>query len=152
MFLKAQCREAAMEFSRGPKATKQKPLTKRPPGIVAEVVGQGVYALPILVREAFEAPGQQARIPAQLMRERLANLTEPARGFPKILRKMLSELYHIGIAIDSWEPPSPMSVEDACHCLGRKGQDLHKDIQRFLRICQDYETKNGQPCLIEVMW
>lgn len=49
-------------------------------GYLREAYHGGPYATQIFFREAFEAEECEAEIPAALMRERMDNVTEPARG------------------------------------------------------------------------
>jgi hypothetical protein len=62
-------------------------------GYLRESYSGGPYATKIHCREASESPSRQAAISAAVMRQRLTNVTEPARGFDAGIRLMCSSTW-----------------------------------------------------------
>jgi hypothetical protein len=151
MPLKAECVDATRISKRVLEREGLGSYCKVPPATMVEQVGLGVYVLPILAREAFESPARKARIPFQVMLERLEEVTEPATGFPKLLKELLTELETCGVSVTSWHPPSPMSIREVCE-RHPDGKQLQEVVDWFLELCRDTERMQGKPCMIKVHW
>lgn len=132
-------------------------------GYLREAYHGGPYATRILVREAFEAENCKAQIPAEIMRERLTHVTEPAMtGEGHRLAEMIVGMIEStgadvveGGNIKS-DNTRPMTVEEAIRERQRRlyGED-EAHIERvigsfrdFVELAEKKERQTGKPCTI----
>lgn len=132
-------------------------------GYLREAYHGGPYATRILVREAFEAEDCRAQIPAEIMRERLTHVTEPAMtGEGHQLAQMI-----VGIIQDTGaevvsgggiqsDTTRPMTVEEAVRERQRRlyGEDENhierviKSFRDFVALAEEKERQTGKPCTV----
>lgn len=132
-------------------------------GYLREAYHGGPYATRILVREAFEAEDCRAQIPAEIMRERLTHVTEPAMtGEGHQLAQMI-----VGIIQDTGaevvsgggiqsDTTRPMTVEEAVRERQRRlyGEDENhiervvKSFRDFVTLAEEKERQTGKPCTV----
>lgn len=132
-------------------------------GYLREAYHGGPYATRILVREAFEAEDCRAQIPAEIMRERLTHVTEPAmRGEGHQLAEMVMGMIQAtgaeiaeGGGIQS-DTTRPMTVEEAVRERQRRlyGEDeahidrVVRSFRDFVALAEEKERQTGKPCTI----
>ena len=138
-------------------------------GYLREAYHGGPYATHILVREAFESETGEAEIPAAVMRERLTNVTEPARGVDggskaaAMIYEMLSEMLGAqGDTIASPKPSGthrtePQTVEE---CIRARCALVYRDMppeevetyvqsfRDFVDLAERKEKETGRPCTV----
>lgn len=139
-------------------------------GYLREAYHGGPYATKILCREAFESETCEAEIPAAILRERLTNVTEPARGceggdfLAMLVTGMIGNLVN-----DDGEMPdgskvfgqhtgdpstTPMTVEEAvierCNKLynGEHMDEFLQSYRDFVALAEEKEKQTGKPCTI----
>ena len=134
-------------------------------GYLREAYHGGPYATKILCREAFESETCRARIPAEILRERLTNVTEPAytkNSGHDTAMQMLTMLQNIGVKfvggpIQKKDTTSPMTVEEAIRERQRRiyADDSEEDTDHIIRSFRDFvalaeqkERETGKPCTI----
>jgi len=132
-------------------------------GYLREAYHGGPYATRILVREAFEAEDCRAQIPAEIMRERLTHVTEPAMtGEGHQLAQMLvGMIQDTGAEIVSGggiqsDNTRPMTVEEAVRERQRRlyGEDSEhvervvKSFRDFVALAEEKERQTGKPCTV----
>lgn len=137
-------------------------------GYLREAYHGGPYATHILVREAFESGDGTAEIPAATMRERLTNVTEPARG--KILyatdivaAEIMRLLESAGPAVAvtgrhaGYAPTEPQTVAECVRARYARvypdatAADVADALQAFYDFVALAETKEqelGRPCTV----
>lgn len=133
-------------------------------GYLREAYHGGPYATKILCREAFEAENCEAEIPAAVLRERLTNVTEPARGcndghmvaamFEVLMRQTGANV--AGAPIKSGNT-QPMTVEEA---VRERYARLYADegpaaadravqsFRDFVALAEKKEAELGKPCTV----
>ena len=132
-------------------------------GYLREAYHGGPYATKILCREAFEAEGCEAAIPAEILRERLTHVTEPVIGANggHLVATMFAEMMKLGgAAIEQQvlsDITSPMTVEEA---VRERCQRLYPDdgeeyvnsviesFRSFVALAEQKEAETGKPCTI----
>lgn len=134
-------------------------------GYLREAYHGGPYATKILCREAFESETCRARIPAEILRERLTNVTEPAytkNSGHDTAMQMLTMLQNIGVKfvggpIQKKDTTAPMTVEEAIRERQRRiyADDSEEDTDRIIRSFRDFvalaeqkERETGKPCTV----
>lgn len=139
-------------------------------GYLREAYHGGPYATRILCREAFESETCEAQIPAEILRERLTNVTEPARGCEggDVAAMMIMALF--GAMTDengklpdgatimgrhTGDPTTaPMTVEEAVimrnkQLYGGEGTDeVLQSFRDFVALAERKERETGEPCTI----
>ncbi|NDD52317.1 hypothetical protein EBZ39_00295 [bacterium] len=132
-------------------------------GYLREAYHGGPYATKMLVREAFEAENCEAQIPAKVLRERLTNVTEPARGCDAghmVAMLMADAFQKMGAQIN--EPPksgetAPMTVEEAirercARLYPESGSEYADQVVRsfhaFVELAEKKEAETGKPCTV----
>lgn len=138
-------------------------ITSGDVGYLREAYHGGPYATRILVREAFEADDCRAQIPAEIMRERLTHVTEPAmNGEGHQLAQMLVDMIQdTGAEIVSGgeiksDNTRPMTVEEAVRERQRRlyGEDSEhierviKSFRDFVSLAEEKERQTGKPCTV----
>jgi hypothetical protein len=133
-------------------------------GYLREAYHGGPYATQILCREAFESTECEAQIPAAVLRERLTQVTEPARGVNgghELATNVHAILSGLGADISSYIANDgntpPQTVEEAIHERYRTvypGTD-HKEVEAvvqsfrdFVALAEQKEMETGEPCTI----
>lgn len=134
-------------------------------GYLREAYHGGPYATKILCREAFESETCRARIPAEILRERLTNVTEPAytkNSGHDTAMQMLTMLQNIGVKfvggpIQKKDTTAPMTVEEAIRERQRRiyADDSEEDTDRIIRSFRDFvalaeqkERETGKLCTV----
>jgi hypothetical protein len=153
----------AFLFANSPKDVKdQEPLA-----YIRESYGHSPYPTRALLREAYESENCVANISAELMRERLTNVTEPfnkpnnAHNFVMRLQGIFQEA---GIMTDADAPFSadttaPATVDELIVERHRNagGADEHIEETReqyynFVRRAEDYERETGKHPFVYVWY
>lgn len=130
-------------------------------GYLRESYSGGPYVTTILCREAFESASRAAEIPAAVMRERLTNVTEPARGFDtghwaveeiaKQFEAAGAEVQHPGSA-----RTDPMTVEEAVLNRYADQPELASDVigavMAFVDLARRKEVATGGVCTIRIAY
>lgn len=107
-------------------------------GYLREAYHGGPYATQILLREAFESEDCKAQIPAAVLRERLTNVTEPARG------------QTVGHA-------EPQTVEEAIYTRCKNlyprdgveyAEQVVQSFRDFVSLAERKERETGRPCTV----
>jgi len=134
-------------------------------GYLREAYHGGPYATKILCREAFESETCRADIPAEILRERLTNVTEPAytgNNGHNMAMHMLAMLQSMGAEvvggpIEEKDTTSPMTVEEAIRerqrrvYTGDNDEDTEHVVQSFrdfVSLAEQKERETGKPCTI----
>jgi len=132
-------------------------------GYLREAYHGGPYATKILCREAFEADECEAQIPAEVLRERLTQVTEPVIGANggHLVSAMFSELMKsAGMSVEGQvmsDVTRPMTVEEAIReRYSRLYPDSDKEgVERVVQSFRDFvtlaerkEAETGKPCTI----
>lgn len=139
-------------------------------GYLREAYHGGPYATKILCREAFESETCEAQISAATMRERLTNVTEPARGceggdfaamlmtaiFRKITQDTTETLDGATIVgMHNGDPRTqPMTVEEAVimrneRLYGGDGtEEVLQSFRDFVALAERKERETGEPCTV----
>jgi hypothetical protein len=132
-------------------------------GYLREAYHGGPYATRILVREAFESDNQRAQIPAEIMRERLTHVTEPAMNGEghQLAQMLVGMIQDIGAEIVSGggiqsDNTCPMTVEEAVRERQRRlyGEDSEhiervvKSFRDFVSLAEEKERQTGKPCTV----
>jgi hypothetical protein len=133
-------------------------------GYLREAYHGGPYATKILCREAFESETCRAAIPAEILRERLTQVTEPAYtenvGHDMVMH-MMNMFQTMGVRVEGGpiEPDttSPMTVEEAVRKRqrnvygGDNAEQTEKVVQAFrdfVALAEQKERETGKPCTI----
>lgn len=139
-------------------------------GYLREAYHGGPYATRILCREAFESENCEAQIPAEILRERLTHVTEPARGCEggDLAAMMITALFSV-MADENGNMPNgaklqgghngnptttPMTVEEAVimrneKLYGGEGTDeVLQSFRDFVALAERKERETGEPCTI----
>lgn len=133
-------------------------------GYLREAYHGGPYATKILCREAFESETCRAAIPAEILRERLTHVTEPAyteNVGHDMVRHMMNMFQTMGVRVEGGpiEPDttSPMTVEEAVRERqrnvygGDNAEQTEKVVQAFrdfVALAEQKERETGKPCTI----
>jgi len=139
-------------------------------GYLREAYHGGPYATRILCREAFESETSEAQIPAAVLRERLTNVTEPARNVEGgDLAAMLVMAIFGSMADENGNLPdggkvvgshtgdpttAPMTVEEAVimrneKLYGGEGtEEVLQSFRDFVALAERKERETGEPCTI----
>lgn len=137
-------------------------------GYLREAYHGEPYATHILVREAFEAEECRAKIPADVMRERMTSVTEPVYGktgghqIAKALGAMLQELtknadgYSVAGVCRGNGQTTPMTVEEAIteratnlyNATEEEIQSVKDSFWAFVALAEQKEKETGAPCTI----
>lgn len=132
-------------------------------GYLREAYHGGPYATKMLVREAFESDDYRAAIPAAVMRERLTNITEPARGCDgghNLAALLVSALSQTGAQVSGQPIKSgdtqPMTVEDAVRIRQKTLydsddehiEDVVQSFRDFVALAERKEAEHGRPCTV----
>lgn len=138
-------------------------------GYLREAYHGGPYATRILCREAFESDTCEAQIPAAVLRERLTNVTEPARGCEggdaaaMLLQMLFADLVAAGGLPEGTKiegghtgdpTTAPMTVEEAVvlrntRLYGGDGADeILQSFRDFVALAERKEAETGEPCTI----
>ena len=134
-------------------------------GYLREAYHGGPYATKILCREAFESETCRADIPAEILRERLTNVTEPAytgNNGHNMAMQMLAMLQSMGAEvvggpIEEKDITSPMTVEEAIRerqrrvYTGDNDEDTDHVVQSFrdfVSLAEQKERETGKPCTV----
>lgn len=133
-------------------------------GYLREAYHGGPYATKILCREAFESEDCVAEIPASVLRQRLTQVTEPARykDLGHVATEMLINLL-TGSGAD-FNPPAvqsgetePMTVEEAVreryNRLYPTEPPAHveavvQSFRNFVNLAERKEKETGKPCTV----
>lgn len=147
-------------------------------GYLREAYRGGPYPSKILVREAFEAPKCEAKIPASLLRHRLTHVTEPAvagdaaHAISMIMQELArraksgqmpvdGEVIKIDASAEARGRTEPMTVEEA---IRKRCQIVYpdmtaKDIEillasyaAFVELAEQKEKETGKPCTIHASY
>jgi hypothetical protein len=136
-------------------------------GYLREAYHGGPYATKMLVREAFESETYRAAIPAAVMRERLTNITEPARGCDgghNIAAMLMSMFSQAGADIASPTIKSgdtqPMTVEEAVRVRVKTLydaddehiEDVVQSFRDFVALAERKEAEYGRPCTVHASY
>ena len=133
-------------------------------GYLREAYHGGPYATKILCREAFESETCRAAIPAEILRERLTHVTEPAYtenvGHDMVMQ-MMSMFKDMGVQIVGGpierDTTAPMTVEEAVRERQRSvyGGDNAEQTEQVVQAFRDFvslaeqkERETGKPCTI----
>jgi hypothetical protein len=139
-------------------------------GYLREAYHGGPYATRILVREAFEAENCRAQIPAEIMRDRLNHVTEPAARTSgaghQLAEAVLDMLQSTGVEVVAEDGATtnriksdttrPMTVEEAVRerQLRLYGEDnehierVVKSFRDFVELAEEKERQTGKPCTV----
>lgn len=132
-------------------------------GYLREAYHGGPYATRILVREAFEAEDCRAQIPAEIMRERLTHVTEPAMTGEghQLAQMIVGMIQDTGAEVVSGggiqsDTTRPMTVEEAVRERQRRlyGEDENhiervvKSFRDFVALAEEKERQTGKPCTV----
>ena len=132
-------------------------------GYLREAYHGGPYATKMLVREAFESETYRAAIPAAVMRERLTNITEPARGCDgghNIAAMLFSAMAQAGVNVAGQSIKSgdtqPMTVEEAVRVRNKtlydaddeEVADVVQSFRDFVALAERKEAEHGRPCTV----
>ena len=132
-------------------------------GYLREAYHGGPYATRILVREAFEAEDCRAQIPAEIMRERLTHVTEPAMTGEghQLAQMIVGMIQDTGAEVVSGggiqsDTTRPMTVEEAVRERQRRlyGEDENhiervvKSFRDFVTLAEEKERQTGKPCTV----
>lgn len=138
-------------------------------GYLREAYHGGPYATHILVREAFESAECEAQIPAAIMRERLTNVTEPARPdetasrMAEMIHTMFSHLLRDTDATVIGPEPSgvhytePQTVEECVRaryariykgCGDKEIEAVVQSYRDFVTLAERKEAETGKPCTV----
>ena len=132
-------------------------------GYLREAYHGGPYATRILVREAFEADDCRAEIPAEIMRERLTHVTEPAMTGEghQLAQMIVGMIQDTGAEVVSGggiqsDTTRPMTVEEAVRERQRRlygENDNHiervvKSFRDFVSLAEEKERQTGKPCTV----
>ncbi len=132
-------------------------------GYLREAYHGGPYATRILVREAFEAEDCRAQIPAEIMRERLTRVTEPAMAGEghQLAQMIVGMIQDTGAEVVSGggiqsDTTRPMTVEEAVRERQRRlyGEDdnhierVVKSFRDFVSLAEEKERQTGKPCTV----
>jgi hypothetical protein len=133
-------------------------------GYLREAYHGGPYATKILCRESFESETCRAAIPAEILRERLTNVTEPAyteNVGHDMVAQMVSMFQNMGVQIVGGpiekDTTSPMTVEEAVRERQRSvyGGDNAEQTEQVVQAFRDFvalaeqkERETGKPCTI----
>jgi hypothetical protein len=138
-------------------------ITSGDVGYLREAYHGGPYATRILVREAFEAEDCRAQIPAEIMRERLTHVTEPAMAGEghQIAQMIVGMIQDTGAEVVSGggiqsDTTRPMTVEEAIRERQRRlyGEDdnhierVVKSFRDFVSLAEEKERQTGKPCTV----
>lgn len=137
-------------------------------GYLRESYHGGPYATKILCREAFESDNCEAEIPAATLRERLTNVTEPARGcdgghlvatmFASIMSEMVkgTDMTVTGPIVQNGQT-QPMTVEEAIReryqrLYPEDGEEMVTRVitsfRNFVALAEKKEAELGKPCTV----
>jgi hypothetical protein len=127
-------------------------------GYLRESYSGGPYATKILCREALESPSRQAEISAAVMRERLTNVTEPARGFDaghRAAEEIAKQFEAAGAEVRHPSPArtDPMTVEEAIVLRYDNPGDAEavlRSYREFVALAERREREAGRPCTVLV--
>jgi hypothetical protein len=133
-------------------------------GYLREAYHGGPYVTKILAREAFEADDARAQIPAEILRERLTNVTEPAYCADKghAACEQLSQMFQsVGLMADDQQVldghTQPMSVEEAVRTRMKRVypdtedefiEEVVQSFRDFVALAETKERETKQPCTI----
>jgi hypothetical protein len=139
-------------------------------GYLREAYHGGPYATRILCREAFESETSEAPIPAAVLRERLTNVTEPARGVEggDLAAMLITALFgsmtdengnlpdgaHVQGGHTGDPTTEPMTVEEAVilrneRLYGGDGaEEALQSFRDFVALAERKERETGEPCTI----
>jgi hypothetical protein len=132
-------------------------------GYLREAYHGGPYATKMLAREAFESETYRAEIPAAVLRERLTNITEPARGCDgghNIAALLLSAMTQAGANVSGQSIKSgatePMTVEEAVRVRQKTLydaddehiEDVVQSFRDFVALAERKEAEHGRPCTV----
>jgi hypothetical protein len=137
-------------------------------GYLREAYHGGPYATKIFVREAFESDTCRAEIPAEVLRERLTHVTEPARGQDggDMAAMMIAQLLMAAAAHDPEvaiqgahsgnTSTEPMTVEEAVRVrhktlYNENDEDIEAAVQAyrdFVELAARKEKELGKPCTV----
>jgi hypothetical protein len=138
-------------------------ITSGDVGYLREAYHGGPYATRILVREAFEADDCRAQIPAEIMRERLTHVTEPAMTGEghQLAQRIVGMIQDTGAEVVSGggiksDTTRPMTVEEAVRERQRRlyGEDeahidrVVKSFRDFVTLAEEKERQTGKPCTV----
>jgi hypothetical protein len=138
-------------------------ITSGDVGYLREAYHGGPYATRILVREAFEAEDCRAQIPAEIMRERLTHVTEPAMTGEghQMAQMIVGMIQDTGAEVVSGggiqsDTTRPMTVEEAIRERQRRlyGEDdnhierVVKSFRDFVSLAEEKERQTGKPCTV----
>jgi hypothetical protein len=133
-------------------------------GYLREAYHGGPYATQILLREAFESEDCRAQIPAAVLRERLTNVTEPARGKTAghdTAAAVFAMFTELGMADTFASVKSaltePQTVEEAIYerCKNVYPDDgetyaeqVVQSFRDFVSLAERKERETGKPCTV----
>lgn len=131
-------------------------------GYLREAYHGGPYATKLLVREAFEAENCRAEIPADVMRKRLTELTEPVYGADggHNAAELFSQLLaNAGVVVQGTVASGrtgPTSVEEAVrtryksiyNAPDEQIEEVVQSFRDFVELAARKEKEHGKPCTV----
>lgn len=140
-------------------------VTSGDAGYLREAYHGGPYATKILCREAFESETCRAEIPAETLRERLTNVTEPAYNKSaghNMAVQIMTMFQTMGMQVEGGpieqrDTTAPMTVEEAVRERQRTvyaGDDpdmtarVLQSFRDFVALAEQKERETGKPCTI----
>lgn len=153
----------AFLFANNPKDDK----TQVPLAYIRESYGYSPYPSRALLREAYEAEGGIANIPAATLRERMTHVTEPVNmpnNAHNFVMRLQSMFQSAGMMTDEAAPyggdtTAPATVDELIFERHRNAGRPESEIEitrnpyyEFVARAEDHERETGQPAFVYVWY